>query len=126
MKALEIRRKVLGEEHPSTLSTLNNLAANLSEQGDLARVADLQRTVLDLRRRAFGKEHPSTSIIAMNYWDTLRKMGKREAALNVLRQDLAWLLERDLSTLSGEQRKIRGYLPPLLDLQHEDEGGEEE
>jgi hypothetical protein len=33
---LDVCRRVLGPEHPSTLTSMNNLAETLPEQGDLA------------------------------------------------------------------------------------------
>ena len=34
-RALEIRKRMLGEEHPDTLASMNSLASTLSKQGDL-------------------------------------------------------------------------------------------
>jgi Flp pilus assembly protein TadD len=59
-RALNVRRRVLGDEHPDTLSTMNNLAATLSAQGDLAAAHDLQQRALDVSGRASGDEHPDT------------------------------------------------------------------
>ena len=36
---LEVRRRVLGDEHPDTLTAMNNLAETLRAQGDLRRGA---------------------------------------------------------------------------------------
>ena len=41
-RALAIRTKVLGKEHPDTLSSMNNLAGTLKAQGDLAGARTLQ------------------------------------------------------------------------------------
>ena len=40
------RRRLLGEEHPDTLTAMNNLAQTLYVQGDLARARTLQEQVL--------------------------------------------------------------------------------
>ena len=57
---LDLSRRVLGPEHPDTLVSMNNLAATLQAQGDLAGARGLQEQVLDLSRRVLGAEHPDT------------------------------------------------------------------
>src|SRR5262249_40231447 len=57
-KVLEVRRRILGEEHPHTLTSMNNLAETLRAQGDLAGVRGLQEKVLEASRRIRGEEHP--------------------------------------------------------------------
>jgi hypothetical protein len=39
---LEVSKRVLGEEHSNTLMSMNNLAATLSDQGDLAGARKLE------------------------------------------------------------------------------------
>ena len=60
-RELEFRRRVQGPEHPSTLTTMNNLAATFSAQGDLAGARKLQEETLGIRRRVLGPEHPETA-----------------------------------------------------------------
>ena len=64
--SLEIRRRVLGEEHDDTLSSMNNLAM-LSPivRGKYAQATPLQAKVVDVWRRVLGEEHPFT-ITAVN------------------------------------------------------------
>jgi hypothetical protein len=59
-RVLEVQRRVLGEDHPATLRSLNNLASTLRDQGDLAGARGLQERVLDVRRRVLGEDHPAT------------------------------------------------------------------
>ena len=49
-EALEKRRRVLGEEHPDTLVSINNMATLLEKQGRLDEAELLQRALL----RKFG------------------------------------------------------------------------
>ncbi|MFZ4722268.1 MAG: tetratricopeptide repeat protein [Phycisphaerales bacterium] len=58
--AVETRRRVLGAEHPSTQSSMNDLALLLQDQGKYADAEALFRQVLDMRRRTLGNEHPDT------------------------------------------------------------------
>ena len=57
---LEGLRRVLGEEHPDTLTSMNNLASTLRAQGDAAGARALEEGVLEVRRRVQGEEHPDT------------------------------------------------------------------
>jgi eukaryotic-like serine/threonine-protein kinase len=53
-------RERLGEEHPATLRSMNNLAETLRAQGDLPGARALQEKALEARRRVLGEEHPAT------------------------------------------------------------------
>ena len=102
---LDISRRVLGAEHPDTLTSMNNLAATLRAQGDLAGARGLQEQVLDLSRRVLGAEHPHTSVSAFNLFGTLLQANEPESARSLFAQHLAWLLERDPATLGADQRQ---------------------
>jgi len=64
-RALEARRRVLGEEHPDTLTSTSNFAMVLLAQGDHAGARELQERVLETVRRVLGEEHPDT-LTSMN------------------------------------------------------------
>ena len=57
-KALEIRRRVLGEDNLDTAATYDNLAINLNSQGRYSEAAPLYARVLEVRRRKLGEDHP--------------------------------------------------------------------
>jgi tetratricopeptide (TPR) repeat protein len=59
-RALDLRRRVLGEAHPDTLDSMNDVAMGLERQGKLARAEVLYVNVLESRRRVLGSEHPDT------------------------------------------------------------------
>ena len=52
--------KVLGKEHPNTLSSMNNLALLLNRQGKYDEAEPIHRQTLALREKVLGKEHPDT------------------------------------------------------------------
>ena len=56
---------VLGEEHPDTLTSMNNLAVTMRAQGDLAGARTIQGQLLAIRRRVLGDGHPDT-LASMN------------------------------------------------------------
>ena len=59
-RALAIRERVLGREHPDTLTSVNNLAQLYRRQGRYTEAEQLQRRSLDARERGLGREHPDT------------------------------------------------------------------
>jgi hypothetical protein len=54
-------RKMLGEEHPDTAQSYNNLAYNLDMQGRDAESQPLLHKALGIRRKVLGEEHPDTA-----------------------------------------------------------------
>jgi tetratricopeptide (TPR) repeat protein len=59
-RALELDRKVLGLEHPTTLLSMNNLAGVLGDQGKYEAAEEMRRQELELREKVLGPEHPGT------------------------------------------------------------------
>jgi hypothetical protein len=59
-RALEVRVRLLGEDHPETIGSMRNLAGTLYAQDDLAAVTALEARVLEARRRTLGADHPDT------------------------------------------------------------------
>jgi len=60
-RALAIREKALGSEHPDTAASLNNLANVLKTQGDLAGARSLFERALAINEKALGLEHPDAA-----------------------------------------------------------------
>ncbi len=87
-KALELRQKVLGPEHPDTLSGLNNLAVCLEKKGKRADAEPLYRQALELRQKVLGPEHPDTISSINNLASCLDDQGQPTAAEPMYRQAL--------------------------------------
>ena len=64
---MEIRKRVLGEEHPDLLTSVGNLASVLGNQGKYEAAETLHRRDLEGREKVLGVEHP----------DTLTSVGRR-------------------------------------------------
>ncbi|MGH3837292.1 MAG: FxSxx-COOH system tetratricopeptide repeat protein [Pseudonocardiaceae bacterium] len=79
-RALELRRGVLGEEHPDTLTSANNLAANLRALGQYEAARRLDEDTLIRKRRVLGEEHPDTLTSANDLAADLWGLGEYEAA----------------------------------------------
>lgn len=57
-RALAIREKELGPEHPATATTLNNLAEAYQDTGSYAKAEPLYQRVLAIDEKAHGPENP--------------------------------------------------------------------
>ena len=57
---METRKRVLGAEHPSTLTSMTNLASTYWNQGRWTEAEELQVQVMETIKRVLGAEHPST------------------------------------------------------------------
>ncbi len=60
MKKLEISKRLMGEEHESTLSTMHNLAMLYINQGRYDEAEPLNVKTLAIQKRVMGEEHPIT------------------------------------------------------------------
>jgi len=59
-KALEIRRRLLTDDHPFTAISYNNLAGNLDAQGKCRQAQPLNEKALEIRRRLLTDDHSDT------------------------------------------------------------------
>ncbi len=67
---------MLGEDHPDTLGSSNNLAAYLRALGEVQAARDLDQDILDRRRRVLGENHPDTLSSANNLAIDLHDLGE--------------------------------------------------
>ena len=51
-------QRVLGDEHPDTLTSINNLAFTMKELGRKMEATKLMAECVKLRNRVLGTEHP--------------------------------------------------------------------
>ncbi|MDF5712167.1 MAG: tetratricopeptide repeat protein, partial [Nostoc sp. S4] len=69
IQALALRRKLLGEEHPSVALSLNNLAALYKSQGRYSEAEPIYIQALDIFERRLGVNHPNTVTVRENLAD---------------------------------------------------------
>jgi hypothetical protein len=107
-ETLEVRRRVLGVEHPHTLG---------SSAGESSEAVRIHRETLEVRRRVLGAEHPDTLGSASNLAVVLSKQGGLSEAIRIHRETLeaawaiagtAWELEWSLAIVGKAQEAERG------------------
>jgi hypothetical protein len=81
--------RVLGEEHPDTLTARLSLAGTLHAQGDLAGARQHEEQVLEARRRLLGEEHPATLTARNNLALTMHAQGDLTGARKLEEEGLA-------------------------------------
>ena len=65
-------RKLLGNEHPSVATSLNNLAALYSSQGKYEEAIEYYQAAIVIARKSLGENHPNTQTIKNNFDSMLR------------------------------------------------------
>ena len=80
-RAFDLRRKLLGEDHPDTLDSMERLA---NAKGDL----DLTARVLENRRRVLGADHVDTLRSMFGYAFAVSGNGEPVRAIGLLRDTL--------------------------------------
>ena len=116
-RALEIDRRVLGDDHPRLVVYLSNLATAVQNMGDLKRAETLFRDAIERNRRAYGDNHPDGVAAKENYALLLQREGRLTEAEPLLRQALAAKL-----TLYGPDHYKVGYSHVSLALLLHDKG----
>ncbi|RYP55588.1 hypothetical protein DL771_012342 [Monosporascus sp. 5C6A] len=80
LQAGQIREKLLGEDHPDTLTSMANLALTYSNQGRWKEAEELGVRVLEIRKRVLGEDHHDTLTSMANLASTCSKQGRWKEA----------------------------------------------
>ena len=88
-QVLDHRTATLGEDHPATLTAINNLATVLWAQGRYDEVEPLDRRTLAARRRVLGPDHPNTLRSLNGLAATLFNQGRFVDAVPLFEEALA-------------------------------------
>ena len=88
-KALAVRERVLGSDHPDTATTYNNMAGVFRAQGDYEKAMEYLSKALAIRERVLGPEHPSTAATYNNMASVFRAQGDYENAMEYYGKALA-------------------------------------
>ncbi len=87
-RSLELRRSLLGEEHPEVADSLLGLGKLRADRGEFAEAEALLRQSLELRRRTLGGAHPAVAESLAELGVLKRETGDYDAARQLLLEAL--------------------------------------
>ena len=76
IQVMDMRKKLLGAEHPDTLTSMADLAITYRDQGRWNEAEQLDVQVMETRKKLFGTEHPKTLTSMANLASTYRRQGR--------------------------------------------------
>jgi tetratricopeptide (TPR) repeat protein len=80
IQVMETLKRVLGPEHPSTLTSMNNLASTYWNIGRWDKAEELEVQVIEIRKRVLGPEHPDILATMNNLVSTYWHKGRWDEA----------------------------------------------
>lgn len=86
---LDLREKVLGEEHPDMATSFNNMGTIHHIQGNFERALEYYLKALAMREKVLGEEHPDTAGSYNNIGNIYTNQGDYEQALEFFFKSLA-------------------------------------
>ncbi|KAL8815792.1 MAG: hypothetical protein Q9223_005111 [Gallowayella weberi] len=105
VQVMETSQRVLGEEHPDTLTSMANLASTYRNQGRWKEAEELEVQVLEISQRVLGEEHPFTltsmANLASTYWNQGRWKEAEELDVQVMETRKRVLGEEHPDTLTS-------------------------
>ncbi len=87
-KVLEISERILGEEHPNTATSYNNLGLVYARQGEYKKAEELYKKALEISERILGEEHPSTATSYNNLGLVYARQGEYKKAEELYKKAL--------------------------------------
>jgi tetratricopeptide (TPR) repeat protein len=87
-QAWSLRKGLLGQEHPNTLTSMNNLGSVLEGQGKYEEAEAMHQQALKGYKKMLGQEHPNTLTSMNNLGSVLEGQGKYEEAEAMYQQAL--------------------------------------
>jgi CHAT domain-containing protein/tetratricopeptide (TPR) repeat protein len=96
-RALAIKQKAFGTDHPSLAASLNSLAIVYEAEGEYAQAEVLYKRALAIKQKALGKDHPSVAGSLNNLAILYKREGKYVEAEGFYKSALA-IMEKALGT----------------------------
>jgi len=76
VQVMETRKRVLGEEHPDTLTSMGNLASTYRNQGRWNEAEKLEVQVMETSKTKLWADHPDTLTSKSNLASTWKRQDK--------------------------------------------------
>ena len=86
VQVMKTSKRVLGEEHPDTLTSMANLASTYRNQGRWKEAEELEVQVMKTRKRVLGEEHPDTLTSMHNIAFTLESQSRNDEAISLMKK----------------------------------------
>ena len=80
---MDVRKKLLGAEHPDTITSVANLASTYRKQGRWNEAEKLEVQVMDMTEKLLGAEHLDTLSSMANLATTYRNQGRWNEAVQL-------------------------------------------
>jgi tetratricopeptide (TPR) repeat protein len=110
---LQTMKRVLGDEHPNTLTSMNHLALTYWNQGQWKEAEELSMQVMQTMKRVLGDEHPDTltsmNHLALTYWNQGQWKEAEELEVEVMQARKRVLGDEHPSTLSSMNNLASTY-----------------
>ncbi|KAF6806669.1 Kinesin light chain 5, partial [Colletotrichum plurivorum] len=104
-RGMEMNQRVVGEEHPDTLTSMANLTSTYRNQGRWKEAEELEVRVMETRKRVLGEEHPDTltsmANLASTFWNQGRWKEAEELEVRVMETRKRVLGEEHSDTLTS-------------------------
>jgi len=104
-EVFQTRKRMLGAEHPDTLTSMNNLSVIYKHQGRWKEAEELDVQVMETRKRVLGEEHPDTltsmANLASTFWNQRRWKEAEELGVQVIETFKRVLGEEHPDTLTS-------------------------
>ncbi|TRU55085.1 MAG: tetratricopeptide repeat protein [Microcystis aeruginosa Ma_QC_Ch_20071001_S25] len=78
LEALDLRKQLLGDNHPHVALSLNNLAALYESQGRYPEAEPLYLEAINIATQVLGENHPHTQTVYQNYLRMLSQLPEAE------------------------------------------------
>ena len=114
-QVFDFRRTALGEDHPTTVTALGDLAAVALYRGQNERAAELFADVLTRHRTVFGNEHPNVAVALQNLALAQRRLGRDDAA----RRNLLEVVELRRQLHTEDHPAVAAALYALARFEHQ-------
>lgn len=105
-RALEIREKVLGKDHPDVAKQLNNLALLCQNQGKYEEVEMYYQRALEIYETKLGPDDPNVAKTKNNLASCYLKQGKYPEAEILYKQVLTRAHEREFGAIDSKNKPI--------------------
>jgi hypothetical protein len=128
LQVLEISKRVLGPEHPATLTSMANLASTLYSQEKVYEAVVLMEKCVRLRVRSLGPSHPHTknSARSLKRWKEMAESSSNQPSVqtensrligNTSQHSWSTALVIDETDRNGEPPNLlQGLIRPVMPL----------